>query len=1238
MNSNPNPDSSKAPVSEPAISQDGLTADSIPHSPKSELDGDALFADTVVNQPANSYRVWGDFEIHELLGEGGMGAVYKGRQISLDRVVAIKVLPADLADNPNFIRRFELEAKAIAKISSPHVVQVYAAGKHEGKHYFAMEYVEGQDLSQRLNSGYTPSLRESMEIIQQAARGLAAANELHIIHRDIKPGNMMMTKKGLIKLMDFGLVKILSGDITDITQAGTKMGTVSYFSPEQGRGELCDQRTDIYALGVVFYRLVTKRLPFIGNNPAAVIYQHNFENPIPPRSLVPDLHEEVEAVILKCMAKKVEERYFDAGELLSSLDRLLHRFRGPPTFYFNQTVNEIPPPVTVAESPLVINQATSSSIKPVLWSLLLLLLVITVVLGILLVRTQTLPLSPDQARLLLQEGKYIQCREIVEANIAISPYDQQWFNIRRQLNAEEAGYFIHLARAQFDRHHYSAARATIIRANKIIPGNSGGKELLSWLNERDSTLNRAREYLTNKNFQSARTIAEEQLLIWNYDSTWKQFIESLNAAESEYCFQKAESAYDLRRYPETKLLLARLLKLSPDHVRGTEMAAKLKQRDQVIDTSTLLLYEGNYGECRTFVTRNLHESPDDVELSNILLELNRREAQALFEMAKKEFNRQNYDEAMIQLTQALKYQPDYSPAINLSARLNERDAAISQINQDISAAKFFQARQEITAQQLRWENDLEWSRLMLAVNQAEGNSLFLDAHGKLSKFDYVGAASDLGRVIELMPNNQEAKKIIAAIANRERELRQGNEFLTEGNFSACRKLIAVNLRDWESDPEWIDLLSRLNHAEVTILLAQAREKLAIFGYSEAAILLQYALTLLPNHNEAVQLNTLIAHRKTTLEKARVALAEKQFDRCRDLLNEIFRDWPNDPEATAELMELNRREVTILLSLALQAMSEHDYDSAIKNVNKILVLSPDHPEARELFARLEQRRQALTQAREFLKANKFDESRQLIVKHLAASASDHEWRELLDQLNATEGQYFLTQTHLSLAQADLTSARQHMLRVICLIPDHPMVKNMLPNLDESTQQLIWVHQTLKSGDWELSRKIIEKNLALYPHDQDWLSVRDKIPALADPAQDPQSNDLPDAPVTSDITPSNEENVNLSIAGMIPIPLALKEIIDKLDRAMVASDRVSMLETVNDPNYASTLSSLMGQPGLIYRHQLHSYTVIDDHHAQLQVIITHGLLHVPTTNIYYQYNLEQIDDHWIIHSAQPLPIIK
>lgn len=264
---------------------------------------------------------WGDFQVGRLLGRGGMGAVYAGRQVSLDRPVAIKVLIGHLAQNEDFRKRFLLEARAAARINSPHVVQVYFAGTHGDMDFFAMEYVEGTDLSRKLKDGWRPTPAECLGLIIQATRSLVALGEHNIVHRDIKPANYMLTSAGMVKLMDFGLVKFAS-EAHGLTQTGTIMGTVNYFSPEQGRGEVCDQRTDLYALGVMFYEMLTGKLPFTGGDATSVIYQHIHAEPKPPKIHNPAVTEPYQTVVLKCLAKDAKDRYQTAKALLEDLERI----------------------------------------------------------------------------------------------------------------------------------------------------------------------------------------------------------------------------------------------------------------------------------------------------------------------------------------------------------------------------------------------------------------------------------------------------------------------------------------------------------------------------------------------------------------------------------------------------------------------------------------------------------------------------------------------------------------------------------------------------------------------------------------------------------------------------------------------------------------------------------------------------------------------------------------------------
>jgi len=266
---------------------------------------------------------WGDWQLGGILGEGGMGAVYRAKQSSLKRRVAIKVLSPALAADFKLLQRFQLEARMTSMLSSPNLVQVFAAGEWEGNHFFVMEYIDGTDLYQvikeRQKAGSLFKPDEAADVILQATRGLAEAGRYGMVHRDIKPANLMVTRQGLVKVADFGIVKVMGE--ASLTMTGQAVGTPSYVSPEQGRGQLdIDQRADFYSLGVVFYELLCNKKPFEATSPNALIYQHCYAEPELPRTLNPEISEAYQAVVLKCLQKKPENRYQSAEELIKDLD------------------------------------------------------------------------------------------------------------------------------------------------------------------------------------------------------------------------------------------------------------------------------------------------------------------------------------------------------------------------------------------------------------------------------------------------------------------------------------------------------------------------------------------------------------------------------------------------------------------------------------------------------------------------------------------------------------------------------------------------------------------------------------------------------------------------------------------------------------------------------------------------------------------------------------------------------
>lgn len=268
------------------------------------------------------------YRILSLLGKGSMGTVYKAEQEATDRVLAVKILAPILQKNQRFVGRFIKEAKAMARLDHPNIVQCVDVGKSGGSYYMAMEFCDGPTVGDILKRGGPLNELRAVQLVHQVAEALEHAHSDGILHRDIKPDNIMVVHNGIAKLCDLGLVKDLEsgGDTTDI---GVTLGTPNYISPEQARGDdSVDFRSDIYSLGATFYHMVTGSTPFGYPNPAVVMVAHINEVPMNPREVNPLLRPETNRIILKMMRKSRSDRYQDHKALVSDLAHLIRALGG----------------------------------------------------------------------------------------------------------------------------------------------------------------------------------------------------------------------------------------------------------------------------------------------------------------------------------------------------------------------------------------------------------------------------------------------------------------------------------------------------------------------------------------------------------------------------------------------------------------------------------------------------------------------------------------------------------------------------------------------------------------------------------------------------------------------------------------------------------------------------------------------------------------------------------------------
>jgi len=261
------------------------------------------------------------YEVGRLLGAGGMAEVFEGRDRLLARRVAIKVLLAEFARDPSFLVRFKREAQAAASLSHPNIVAVYDTGVEGATNFIVMEYVEGRTLRDLLRIGGPPPPDRAAGIAADACGALAAAHARGLIHRDVKPANVMLTGDGTVKVMDFGIARATTSET--ITQTHAVIGTAQYISPEQVEGREVDARSDLYSLGCMLYEMLTGRVPFSGESPIAIAYRHVREDPVPPRRIDPRVPPALEAITLRAMAKNPGHRYQTAAEMEADLERAL---------------------------------------------------------------------------------------------------------------------------------------------------------------------------------------------------------------------------------------------------------------------------------------------------------------------------------------------------------------------------------------------------------------------------------------------------------------------------------------------------------------------------------------------------------------------------------------------------------------------------------------------------------------------------------------------------------------------------------------------------------------------------------------------------------------------------------------------------------------------------------------------------------------------------------------------------
>lgn len=365
------------------------------------------------------------YQIIKSIGEGGMANVYLAYDTILDRNVAVKVLRGDLSSDEKFVRRFQREALSASSLSHPNIVEVYDVGEDNGQYYIVMEYIEGKQLKDVLRKRGKLTITEVIDIMQQIADGLSVAHDSYIIHRDIKPQNIMILENGLVKITDFGIAMAMNS--TQLTQTNSVMGSVHYLPPEQANGSGSTLKSDIYSMGILMYELLTGKLPYKGENAVEIALKH-LKEPLPSiRDEIPDIPQSVENVILKATAKNPKNRYNDAREMLEDLKTVMDDSRiNEPRYEFKyeefeddkprkkKEVEKVKTEEKQEEEEVLVKQITNTEIKKQNKLLIVLAIVFTSLVLIITCIVVLLPRLTTQAELKIPEVRGLSEQEAVE--------------------------------------------------------------------------------------------------------------------------------------------------------------------------------------------------------------------------------------------------------------------------------------------------------------------------------------------------------------------------------------------------------------------------------------------------------------------------------------------------------------------------------------------------------------------------------------------------------------------------------------------------------------------------------------------------------------------------------------------------------------------------------------------------------------------------------------------------------
>ena len=837
-------------------------------------------------------RKLGKYEVHGELGHGAMGVVYRARDPIINRLVALKTITTGLADDPSLLQRFYREAQSAGGLQHPNIVTIYDMGEEQNTPYIAMELIDGESLEQTIARRTTLPLALKLTYALQACRAFDYAHKRGIVHRDIKPGNVMVNKEGVVKVVDFGIARVLD---KSKTQTGMLIGTFAYMSPEQYHGEHADERSDIWSFGVLLYELLCYQRPFTGDNPASLMHNICSQEPVSVTERVPDCPPAMEGIISKVLRKLPEERFQSMEDLLLELEPVYKELQ-------LHSISEL-----IEQSRQLIEKGEFGQARELLRESLkvdtansqarALLEKVNAELKRLLIRPKAQQ-HVDKGRALLQDGKIQEARAEAENALQLDAAFDQAQELEKQVQRE-------LDRAQVVAEWLQASRQRLAEG---MPDEA--EELLAKVLE-----------LEPANKQAA--VLQQQVLV--------EKAERLRRLRLLERMLEARGLWTQLNYDGCIAILSELQREFPGEEEVQRLLDTVQEdqaeqhRQRTLEGARNHLAVGNFAESRALLLNLQKQFPSDEEIPRLLEDIRSDEAkqrrfQGLAEARIYLANRQ-YEESIVMLTTLeQEFREDREilqllEAVRADQSEQQRQQAIAEARTLLAARRYDECEALIANLQRRFPIDKELPELQKAIRHAQREQRkqesLTNARNLLAARRFEESITLLTELGEEFPADEEVPKLLQAAhaeqaeERKQKDIAEVRNLLAARGYDGCNLLLAKLQKQFPNDSEVLELQKTVQADEAEQRrqqgVAEARNLLAVRRYDECNVLLAELRKQFAGDSEIAQLQKTVAEDQAeqrkleSLENARNLLASKNYEASIAILTRIGDEFPEDEE-------------------------------------------------------------------------------------------------------------------------------------------------------------------------------------------------------------------------------------------------------------------------------------------------------------------------------------------------------